>query len=309
MEPVVFVSTTRNAGVRSRHLGTRESEMAENTSRHQAADAVISEFSEAKRCMETKLAQCCSDGDSSQLSSLQEELHTIQQKLTDASGYLPAANLRWLQNELKDLKAALGKAEAQLKPRSRFSFKDRKVMPVKSTIQKQEIRNDAVQQKPLRSICDPNAVGFRDRSDETLDLTGVNGKNVELASLSNCNVTVKGNPGTLFLYALVQCKINCGPVTTSVFIEDCRQCSFSLACQQLRVHATQNSDLRIHVSTRAILEDCKELRIGRYNWEYDGDEADWNNSGLDRSINNWKSVDDFNWLAADKPSPNWSVLA
>ena len=25
-------------------------------------------------------------------------------------------------------------------------------------------------------------------------------------------------------------------------------------------------------------------------------------------INNWDDVDDFNWLAADKASPNWSIL-
>ncbi|XP_064484063.1 tubulin-specific chaperone C-like [Ornithodoros turicata] len=284
--------------------------MAENTPRHQAADAVIAEFSKAKRSMEMRLAQCCSEGDCSQLNALQEELQAIQQKVTDASGYLPSANLRWLQNELKDLKTALGKAGGQLKPRSRFAFKDRKVeptggaeaKPIPSTI------NNATQHKTSKAICDPNVVGFRGKSNETLDLTAVNGKNVELASLSNCNITIKSNPATLFLHALTQCQIHCGPVTTSVFIEDCRDCTFSLACQQLRVHGTENSDLKVCVSTRTILEDCKKVRIGRYDWQYEGDEADWGASGLDRDTNNWRAVDDFNWLAIDKPSPNWSFL-
>lgn len=31
-------------------------------------------------------------------------------------------------------------------------------------------------------------------------------------------------------------------------------------------------------------------------------------SGLDKSSNNWDQVDDFNWLVADVPSPNWSVI-
>ena len=31
-------------------------------------------------------------------------------------------------------------------------------------------------------------------------------------------------------------------------------------------------------------------------------------AGLDEGVNNWDKVDDFNWLALDKPSPNWTVL-
>ena len=31
-------------------------------------------------------------------------------------------------------------------------------------------------------------------------------------------------------------------------------------------------------------------------------------SGLNETVNNWDKVDDFNWLAAASPSPNWSLL-
>jgi len=37
-------------------------------------------------------------------------------------------------------------------------------------------------------------------------------------------------------------------------------------------------------------------------------DEDFHKAGLDLTRNNWSAVDDFNWLAADKQSPNWSVM-
>ena len=31
-------------------------------------------------------------------------------------------------------------------------------------------------------------------------------------------------------------------------------------------------------------------------------------SGLDKTKNNWNKIDDFNWLSANEPSPNWKVI-
>ena len=48
--------------------------------------------------------------------------------------------------------------------------------------------------------------------------------------------------------------------------------------------------------------------MNSYNWEYDGLDEDYIESGLDRAINNWADVDDFKWLNPCKHSPNWSLL-
>lgn len=280
--------------------------------RHQRADEVITEFLQAKRRLELGLARCSGEGDSSALDGLQGELQAIQQKVTDAAGYLPSANLRWLQQELKGLKAALGKTQGQVKPRSRFAFKDKKETPkVTAEVEVPCSGSNNVETTKANvsnAICDPNAIGFRDRSNEELELVDTAGKNVELASLSRCRVTIKGSPAMLFVHKVVSCELRCGPVTTSVFVEDSRDCKFWLACQQLRVHGTEDSVFRVHVSSRTIIEDSKRVQIGEYDWKYEGDEADWSTSGLERDRNNWKAVDDFNWLSVDKPSPNWSVL-
>ncbi|XP_037503447.2 tubulin-specific chaperone C [Rhipicephalus sanguineus] len=138
-------------------------------------------------------------------------------------------------------------------------------------------------------------------------LSEVGGKDTELDSLDDCQVTIQGCPATLFARRLRNCHIRCGPVASSVFVEECESCTFLVACHQLRVHDSLKCEFRVHVQTRSIIEDSNELLFGKYDFVYDGDEQDWCASHLDRTVNNWNKVDDFNWLAADKPSPNWEL--
>ncbi|XP_037501539.1 tubulin-specific chaperone C-like [Rhipicephalus sanguineus] len=156
----------------------------------------------------------------------------------------------------------------------------------------------------LKNAC---TVGFQGRSGETLMLSEVGGKDTELDSLDDCQVTIQGCPATLFARRLRNCHIRCGPVASSVFVEECESCTFLVACHQLRVHDSLKCEFRVHVQTRSIIEDSNELLFGKYDFVYDGDEQDWCASHLDRTVNNWNKVDDFNWLAADKPSPNWEL--
>ncbi|EEC02794.1 alpha tubulin, putative [Ixodes scapularis] len=161
--------------------------------------------------------------------------------------------------------------------------------------------------KPVHQVSlTDKAVGLRHRSGETLHLTDVDGKPLELDSLENCCITVHGNPAALFATRLSRCELRCGPVTTSAFVEHCRDSRFWLACQQLRVHGSSQCQFWMHVQSRAIVEDSTGLEFGAYDWRYEGQEAHWRASGLDPSCNQWRQVDDFNCPMAR--SPNWTFL-
>ena len=104
-------------------------------------------------------------------------------------------------------------------------------------------------------------------------------------------------------------RIFCGPVSRSIFVNDCLDSELHLACQQLRIHTTINTKFHIHVTSKAIIEDCEELGFAPYDfYVYEGLDADYQQSGLSRETNNWKDVDDFNWLKLDEPSPNWYLI-
>jgi len=51
-----------------------------------------------------------------------------------------------------------------------------------------------------------------------------------------------------------------------------------------------------------------ELGFAPYSLAYDNLDTDYKISGLNREINNWAAVDDFNWLVNDTQSPNWYQL-
>ena len=92
------------------------------------------------------------------------------------------------------------------------------------------------------------------------------------------------------------------------FYFSCSDSVIATGCQQLRVHHTTNTDFYLHVTSRAIIEDSKNVRFAPYNVQYPLLSEHYAMSGLDLAVNNWYDVDDFNWLAMNTPSPNWRVL-
>lgn len=157
---------------------------------------------------------------------------------------------------------------------------------------------------------DPNECGFSNQNSTTLTMTGsdTDGKDVLLNALIDCRVMLRGAPSTVHMNNLTNCVVLCGPTSGSVFIDDCVRCTFVVACQQLRVHRTTETSFYLHVTSRAIIEDCSTVTFAPYSWHYATINDDFRKAGLDMERNNWSCIDDFNWLAASSPSPNWTVL-
>lgn len=136
----------------------------------------------------------------------------------------------------------------------------------------------------------------------------VKSQDVTLRGLHNCNIIVYGAPSALLMNKLTDCTVLCGPVSGAVFIEDCSTCNFVFPCHQLRVHSTTDSNFYLHVTSRAIVEDCSNVGFAPFNWKYEALESDFQIAGLSPLENNWSLVNDFNWLKTDEPSPNWFVI-
>lgn len=174
--------------------------------------------------------------------------------------------------------------------------------------------SDTADAKPSTEQSEPmilvSECGFTKRDNELLMLStsDVEKKDVVLSSLTGCRVIIQGSPSTVHITLVRDCVILCGPTSGSVFVDDCQKCVIVVACQQLRVHRTQSTSFYLHVTSRAIIEDCSSVQFAPYNWTYMHLDEDFHKAGLDRMRNNWNAIDDFNWLAADKQSPNWSVI-
>ncbi|XP_008833977.1 tubulin-specific chaperone C [Nannospalax galili] len=240
-------------------------------------------------------------------------LQGLRKLLNDSVVFLAAYDLRQGQEALAQLQTALAERRQELQPKKRFAFKTRRKDAVGAAKVDAAPVAPAAPSPPLTEKGGPDAswaCGFSNLESQVLEKSAdeLHQRDILLTELSNCTVTLRGNPNTLRLAKARGCKVLCGPVSTSVFLEDCSDCLLAVACQQLRVHTTKDTRIFLQVTSRAIVEDCSGIQFAPYTWSYLGIDKDFQDSGLDRNKNNWNAVDDFNWLARDVASPNWSIL-
>lgn len=242
------------------------------------------------------------------LNKISKDLQILNRYLSVSTVFLTNYSVRKSLQTIEELESKVKNLEAEFLPKKKFGFKARKTKNAEKVIKKvDEVDFTADKVISVSTI----SCGFSDRKNESLKLIKeeVLKNDVELRNLEKCSVSLFGSPATVHISNIKNCKIICGPVSTSVFVDDCQDCDLVIACQQLRIHSTKDSRFYIHVTSKAIIEDSSNVGFAPYNLTYEGIEADFDDSGLDRSSNNWNKVDDFNWLASDVASPNWTELS
>jgi hypothetical protein len=301
--------------------GEREDE--QNSSRIEQISYFDDTFTQ-KRCeIEGALnAADLGEVDKNQLPShfdkISKDIQILQRFTSVSTLYLRVYDIRKSQEAIQSLQQKCQELEERLLPKKKFGFKIKKSSDntrKESFLQKIEdtVDSTSVSKLPFNKVLcgyTENSLGFSDRAGEILSLSHevICKKDVVLTNLVGCTVKLTGSPSTLYMTSLHNCTIMSGPVVTSVFIDDCADCVFLLACQQLRIHNTKHCDIYLHVTSRTIIEDSTQVGFAPYNWKYENMEHHFKIAGLNISRNNWNLVDDFNWLASDKPSPNWHIL-
>ncbi|XP_063159058.1 tubulin-specific chaperone C [Candoia aspera] len=250
------------------------------------------------------------------VSEAARRLQDLQRLLTDSVRFLAPYEVRQAQAALNKLQGELSERRLQLQPKKRFAFtkalrKDPASAPSKASAQQPPQESSTQGQKEAATSAPVNpGCGFSRAEGQALELGPADllQQDVVLSHLRRCRVQLRGNPNTLLVRDCCGCTILCGPVSTSARVDGCSGCLVALACQQLRTHRTTETSFYVHVTSRAMLEDCSAVRFAPYSWHYAGIDADFEISGLDRSRNNWNQVDDFNWLTKDEASPNWCMI-
>ncbi len=166
----------------------------------------------------------------------------------------------------------------------------------------------STQEKPNSTSV--NTVNVTNKHDEFIHLESneVNGKDVAIKNLEHCEIFLKGIPASLQIKNLHGCVIIVGPCSKSVDIDECHQCEFAVACQQLRVHTSDECDFYVHITAQPVLEDCHHCRFAPYTVEYKSKENDIRQSGLIWTIDRWNNVLDFNHEKSSVHSPNWETI-
>ncbi|XP_077482105.1 tubulin-specific chaperone C [Stigmatopora argus] len=283
------------------------------------AEYFLSTFNEERAAIEELLCGCLGVDQKVVTQKLEEvsaKMMHLQKFLNDSMMFLTPHDRRKAQVTIQKLQTCLTETREQVLPKKKFGFRGR-TKASSATVEESAVSPPAdrgtshvdgtaqVDGDPPVAQC-----GFSNMRDAVLVKTAeeIQKEDVLLCHLSNCKVRLYGSPSTLHLKHIDRCEILCGPVATSVFVDFCERSTLVLACQQLRTHNTQDTRVYLHVTSRAIVEDCHGIGFAPYSWSYPNLEEDLRTAGLDPEKNNWDQVDDFNWLAAGTPSPNWAVI-
>ncbi|XP_075719385.1 tubulin-specific chaperone C [Rhinoderma darwinii] len=243
------------------------------------------------------------------LDEVSGRVQRLQKLLNDSMMFLVSYDIRQAQDHITRLQAALETRREQLQPKKKFAFKTRKketttAAAAASTDPPPVIRPKEMSAQPAAQC------GLQGLSGQLLFMGSeeIQQKDVQLSQLRDCTITLPGSPATLHMRDLSGCKVLCGPVASSVFVDHCTDCLFTFPCQQLRTHSTKDSRFYLHVTSRAIIEDCSGLLFAPFTWTYPNIQQDYELAGLEQSRSNWDQVDDFNWLLTDVKSPNWNII-
>nr|XP_046233935.1 tubulin-specific chaperone C [Scatophagus argus] len=272
----------------------------------------------AERASIEELLTGCSGADRAVVTQKLEEatarILQLQKFLNDSVLFLSHYELRQAQVAFQKLQTSLAKTREECLPKKKFTFQARSKAADKVSAPMSDTPSPGAATPADSSKVDGAAAseqcGFSKMDNVRLTKTAeeIQKQDVLLTHLTNCKVRLFGSPSTLHLKNIDSCEILCGPVSSSVFVDQCRNSTLVFACQQLRTHNTTDTQVYLHVTSRAIIEDCRGVSFAPFSWSYPTLEEDFVVSGLDRDRNNWSQVDDFDWLAAGTPSPNWTVI-
>jgi len=288
------------------HVQKRKEDKESKSAENESVTFFETRFSEARKEIEEGLEPDLGTA-KEQLVQHFDGLSILHQKLqkflSDSAMFLTSHDISRSQEEINQLLQKIKESREKCVPKKKFAFGKKTKKSEKAS------EKPTAEPKKVVSVA-INECNFSDKSGETLIKTQneIGNKDVALARLSDCVVKLYGSPSALHIDKLDRCTILCGPVSGSIFMDHCTDCTLVIACQQLRVHHTTRTQFYLHVTSRGIIEDCNSVQFAPYNLKYDDIDKHYLISGLDETKNTWDDIDDFNWLANDVHSPNWSLL-
>jgi hypothetical protein len=94
----------------------------------------------------------------------------------------------------------------------------------------------------------------------------------------------------------------------SVFLRECKRCTFYLACKQLRTRDCEDCTIFLYTKTDPIIETSTRMSFGPFLGSCPRLSQAFRRANLDARHNHWRRVFDFNRGQADIPEPHWSIL-
>ncbi|KAL1525166.1 hypothetical protein AB1Y20_020037 [Prymnesium parvum] len=255
------------------------------------------------------LAAAASADPAAQLEAVGAQIESLHRLVAGAASFLPLAVRGTSAAKIGELEAALKAERERVAPKKKFSFKDRSKLgagggapPPPPPPAEALVRTDTFK-------APAGARGFR--SSKGAVLTRPAGESVHgdyaLEDLEQCDVRLLTACTALWVRNLRDCTVFTVPCPGSIYLTECHNCTLVLGARQIRMHTSTQCSLYLHAASHPIIEHCSDLRIAPYPALPAGIPSPWAAAGMNPEQNQWKLVDDFDWLKQSQ-SPNWRVM-
>ncbi|CAF2661032.1 unnamed protein product [Rotaria sp. Silwood2] len=287
-------------------LQTKQDERKLATSTNIGRKYFDQEYPLMKSQTEDLFSQLSVNHDEKFMQELADRLQQMEKFITEHVDILRSRDIANAQSDVMKLRAQLHALQYQnLSSSHRMDF-------TKSNEEnsKQEHEESNLITPSTNIIVSSNTINISNKNNELIrfDSSALNGKDVAIENLKQCELFLKGVPSSLQIKNLHACILIVGPCSRSILIDQCEQCEFALACQQLRIHTSNECDFYVHITAQPIIEDCHNLRFAPYNVEYNLKDEHIKQSGLMWTKDYWNDVRDFNHMIVGMPSPNWQII-
>lgn len=238
-----------------------------------------------------------------------EDIQNLQNYLTSSTFFLSNYTVKVCQENIENLRTRTETIKNKLLAKKKFNFRTKINNAPKSITTVDSVPKQSITVQPGNKTVHSIDWTLKNRKNDEILLSAdeTNNKDITITSLESCLIRIEGHPSSLQISNIRECVVFCGPISRSVFADNCTDCKFVFGCQQLRLHTSHYCDLYMHVTCRAIIEDCDNINVAPY--IYENMENDFIDAGLDLNKNNWNDVADFNWLSSNVESPNWKRIA
>lgn len=128
---------------------------------------------------------------------------------------------------------------------------------------------------------------------------------VSLDKLEDCEVYVCEPTGQVFADFCKRCLVMLGPCQTSVFVRDCEDCVFWIACGQLRTNNCLRCTFHMYSKTAPVIETSEDLAFAPWSARYPKCADHFARFGFDPARNLWNGIFDF---TGSPERSNWRIL-
>ena len=125
-------------------------------------------------------------------------------------------------------------------------------------------------QKPAKKKLNKADYMFKSRTGEFLYKApgAIDGNAFMIKDLKDCTVVLMDHVAQITVDRCQNVKFFFGPIKSSVFLRDCKDCEVTVSCSQFRCRDLIDSKVNLYTPNDPIIESSSGLTIGPFNWKY-----------------------------------------